>query len=132
MALTGGRQLLRGLAFAGVAAAGYVFGITSDQAAAQPALPGTPPAPPGALPGTAVRPGAPAPAPAPAPQPEAPRTVVGYIYGTVPITREELGEFLIARGGHEKLELLCNKKIIETEASRRGVTVTPVEIRAGL
>jgi hypothetical protein len=129
MALRGsGRLLARGLAFAGVAAAGYVFGITSDRLAAQPALPGTPPAPlpMGVAPGGAVRPAA------PAPQPEPDRRVVGYIYGNVPIMREELGEFLIARGGHEKLELLCNKKIIETEAARRGITVTAVEIRAGL
>jgi len=108
-----GRHLLRGLAFAGVAGAGYVFGITSDSASAQP------PAPPGML-------------PAPQPQPEPDRRVVAYIYGNVPITREELGDFLIARGGHEKLELLINKKIIETEAARRGITVTTVEIKAGL
>jgi hypothetical protein len=43
-----------------------------------------------------------------------------------------LGEFLIARGGHEKLELLLNKKIIELEATRRKITVTSVEISAGL
>lgn len=120
------KQVGRGLAFAGVAAAGYVFGITGDRLAAQPGLPGTPPVapPPGMLP-----PGMP-PKSAPAPEPD--RRVVGYIYGNVPITREELGDFLIARGGHEKLELLANKKIIEHEANRRGVTVTSVEIRAGL
>ena len=122
------RRLVRGLAFAGVAAAGYVFGITSDSAVAQPAPPG--PLPPAIAPGAAVRPGAPAPAAAPLPEPD--RRVVGYIYGNVPITREELGDFLIARGGYEKLELLANKKIIEIEAQHRGLTVTPVEIKAGL
>jgi hypothetical protein len=113
------RRWVRGLAFAGVAAAGYVFGITSDRLSAQPAPPGMPPA------GGAVRPGA-----TPAPQPD--HRVVGFLYGNVPITREELGEFLIARGGHEKLELLANKKIIEIEAARRNITVTSVEVRAGL
>ncbi len=44
MTLPTGGHVLRGLAFAGVAAAGYVFGITSDRATAQP-LPGTPAAP---------------------------------------------------------------------------------------
>lgn len=116
MALTSGR-LLRGLAFAGVAAAGYAFGVTSDSARAQPAPPGVPP-------GTAT------------PQPPAPkggdRRIVGYVYGNVPITREELGDFLIARGGYEKLELLVNKRIIEIEAQRRNVTVTSVEIKAKL
>jgi hypothetical protein len=122
MARTGGRRLLRGLAFAGVAGAGYVFGITSDSVSAQPVPGGLPP-------GGAVRPGATPPAPA-RQQPD--KRIVGYIYGDTPVYREELGEFLIARGGHEKLELLINKKIIEIEAARRGITVTPVEIRAGL
>lgn len=136
MAISRRDRLVRGLAFAGVAAAGYVFGITSDRLGAQPPqpqpLPGTP-----ALPGTQPAPmpvpmgGAVRPAPG-APQPEPDRRVVGYIYGNVPITREELGDFLIARGGYEKLELLANKKIIEIEAARRGITVTPVEIKAGL
>jgi hypothetical protein len=129
MALTGsGRQLLRGLALAGVAGAGYVFGITSDPVSAQPA-PGT--LPPSVAPGGAVRPGTPPPA-QPLPLPEPDKRVVAYLYGNVPVTREELGDFLIARGGYEKLELLVNKKIIEIEAARRGITVTPVEIRAGL
>lgn len=123
------RQLGRGLAFAGVAATGYVFGMTSTPLAAQPqpGLPGTP-ALPAAQP--MVQPGA-----VPAgvqPKAEPDRRVVGYIYGNVPVTREELGDFLIARGGHEKLELLMNKKIIETEAARRGVTVTTTEVSAGL
>src|SRR5262245_8762754 len=117
-----GRLLGRGLAFAGVAAAGYVFGITGEPLAAQPqpGLPGTPPAP---LPAGVAPGGAPPPA-APAPLPEPDRRIVGYIYGNVPVTREELGDFLIARGGHEKLELLVNKKIIEIEAAKRGITVT--------
>ncbi len=120
------RRLVRGLAFTGVAAAGYVFGITGDRASAQPA-PGT--IPPVLQPAPAVRSGAQPPA---APVPEPDRRVVGYLYGNVPVTREELGDFLIARGGHEKLELLINKRIIEIEAARRGVTVTPVEVQAGL
>jgi parvulin-like peptidyl-prolyl isomerase len=125
--------LLRGLALAGAAAAGYVFGVTGDSASAQPGgLPGTPPAP---LPaGVQPQPLPPAPA-------NANQRVVAFITNPKPapgqnalisITREELGEFLIARGGHEKLELLVNKRIIELEAARRGVTVTPVEIKSAL
>ncbi len=118
------RNWLRGLAFAGVAATGYVFGITSDRASAQPqpALPNTPPAAPPTL------------KPA-APLPEPDRRVVAYVTNNgqlVPITREELGDYLIARGGHKQLELLVNKKIIEIEAARRGITVTTVELRAKL
>ncbi len=55
---------------------------------------------------------------------------VAYIYGTVPVTRADLAEFLIARGGHEKVELLVNKMIIEEEAKRRNITVTPQEMEA--
>lgn len=104
-----GRRWVRALGITGVAAAGYVFGITADRASAQ--LPGTPPA---------------------TPVPTADKRVVAYIYGSHPVTREELGEFLIARGGAEKLELLVNKKIIEVEAARRNVTVTVTEVEAGL
>src|SRR5262245_57648536 len=97
-----GRQWLRALGLTGAAAAGYLFGITADRLTAQP------------------------------PTPPANKGVVGYIYGIVPVTREDLGEFLIARGGYEKLDLLVNKKIIEVEAARRGVTVTPLEVESGL
>ena len=54
------------------------------------------------------------------------------LYGNVPVTREELGEFLIARGGYEKVDLLVNKRIIEIEAARKNITVTPEEIRGAL
>jgi parvulin-like peptidyl-prolyl isomerase len=73
----------------------------------------------------------------PAPAPGAPsdysQSVVAYITDNghqVPITREELGEFLIARYGAEKLELLVNKRIIETACKQQGVTVTDAEVEA--
>jgi hypothetical protein len=59
-------------------------------------------------------------------------TPVAFIYGNVPVTRQDLGEFLIARGGTDKLELLVNKMIIERECSKRGVTVTTQEMEAAL
>jgi len=102
-----GRRWVRALGIAGAAAAGYAFGVTADRAGAQP---------PGAQPAL----------------PSADKRVVAYIYGNVPVTREELGEYLIARGGAEKLELLVNKKIIEVEAARRNVSVTGTEVEAGL
>ncbi len=70
--------------------------------------------------------------PAPAPAPEVGKRVAAYIHGNVAITREELGEYLIARGGMEKIDLLVNRKVVETEAARRGVTVTPLEVAAGV
>jgi len=99
-----GQRWMRALGLAGVAAAGYAFGITSDRITAQ----------------------------SPNPVQQVDKRVVAYIYGSIPVTREDLGEFLIARGGYEKLELLVNKKIIEVEASRRKVTVTATEVEATL
>jgi hypothetical protein len=93
---------VRALGIAGAAFAGYVFGITSDSLKAQNN------------------------------QPAPDRRVVAYIYGNIPVSREELGDYLIARGGYEKLELFVNKKIIEIEAAKRNLTVTSLEVDAGL
>src|SRR5262245_44625641 len=35
-----------------------------------------------------------------------PNEVLAYIHGTIPITRQELAEYLIARQGKERLDLL--------------------------
>lgn len=105
MSLAGiaGRGWVRAAGAAGAAAAGYFFGLAADRVTAQPAA-----------------------------APPADKRVVAYIYGTTPVTREDLGDFLIARGGYDKLELLVNKKIIEVEAARRGLTVTALEVEAAL
>lgn len=97
------RRWVQCLGMAGVAVGGYVAGLMTDRVAAQQA-----------------------------PLPSADKRIVAYIYGNVPVTREELGEFLIARGGYEKLDLLVNKRIIEIEAGRRNITVTAVEVQAAL
>lgn len=57
--------------------------------------------------------------------------VLAVIYKNVLITREDLGDFIIARGGADKLELLVNRKIIELEAAKRKITLTPEEIETG-
>ncbi len=54
--------------------------------------------------------------------------IVAYIYETIPITREELGEYLIARFGTERLDLLVNKRIIEIECRKAGIDITQAEI----
>jgi len=69
--------------------------------------------------------------------PEAPpsdysQRVVAYIYNSIPITREDLGEYLIARQGLDKIELLVNKKIIEHACEKRGITVTDAEVEASI
>jgi hypothetical protein len=58
--------------------------------------------------------------------------VVAYIYDTTPITREELGEYLIARMGKERLGNLVNKRIIEHACQQKGIDVTPAEVEADL
>jgi parvulin-like peptidyl-prolyl isomerase len=72
------------------------------------------------------------PKPAPAVQPAPETRAVAYIYGTTPVTREELGEYLIARGGFEKLDLLVNRIVIELEAARRNVSATGLELTSAL
>lgn len=81
----------------------------------------------------------PPPQPAPQQQPPSPpmssaytRNVVAYIYGTVPITREEFGDYMIARFGAERLEPFINKRIIEYHCNRQGITVTAAEVQADL
>jgi hypothetical protein len=60
------------------------------------------------------------------------RRIVAQIYGNVPITREELGEFLIARFGAERLEFLVNRRIVEKVCQAYNITVTDAEIAAQL
>lgn len=109
-----GRRWVRALALAGVSAGGGL--------AAAP--------PPNPLPPAVSAPGAAAPLPAGPTDPA--KRVVAFIHGNVPVTRDDLGEFLIDRGGFGKLELLVNRKMIEIEANRQGVTVTVDEVFAGL
>jgi PPIC-type peptidyl-prolyl cis-trans isomerase-like protein len=56
---------------------------------------------------------------------------VAVIHGNLGITREEFGEYLIARHA-EQLELLVNKRIIELACKEKGVEVTAGEVDAAL
>lgn len=62
--------------------------------------------------------------------PAQPVRAVAYIYGNIAITREDLADFLIARGGHEKIDFLINRKILEIECTKKGITITPQEMEA--
>jgi parvulin-like peptidyl-prolyl isomerase len=62
----------------------------------------------------------------------APAEAVAAYNGHTPVTREELGEFLIARCGAEKLDLLVNRRILDEACRARGVTATAEEIEEGL
>ncbi|MGE3809194.1 MAG: hypothetical protein AB7K24_31405, partial [Gemmataceae bacterium] len=57
---------------------------------------------------------------------------VAYIYGTQVITRADLGEYLIARFGAERLEFFVNKLIIERECKDAGISVSMAEVEAAL
>jgi hypothetical protein len=71
-------------------------------------------------------------APAAPPPSDYSQRVVAYIYGNVPITREDLGEYLIARKGADCVDLLVNKKIIERACKEAGVEVTAAEVKAAV
>lgn len=60
------------------------------------------------------------------------RQIVAVYNGRTPITREDFGEFLIARYGVEQIEALINRCIIDRECRVRGIHVTEEEIDAGL
>ncbi len=58
--------------------------------------------------------------------------IVAKIYGSIPVTREELGEFLIARYGAKHLDYLINRKIIEHACQQQKIDVTDAEVEAQL
>ncbi|MCI0640440.1 MAG: peptidylprolyl isomerase [Gemmataceae bacterium] len=64
--------------------------------------------------------------------PEYAQRVVAYIHGNIPITREEYGEFLIARFGAERIEFLVNNRIVEKECRAKGIYVTDAEVETEL
>jgi parvulin-like peptidyl-prolyl isomerase len=79
-------------------------------------------------------PAQPAPEPPPnvAPTAEYTGQVVAYVFGNVPITRQDLGEYLIARQGADKLDLLINKRVMEIVCQRQGIECTQAEVEKGL
>jgi len=64
--------------------------------------------------------------------PDYSRRVVATIYGNVNITREDLGEYLIARFGQERVDNLVNRRIIEKACHDVGIYVTDTEVQAQL
>jgi hypothetical protein len=70
--------------------------------------------------------------PAAAQQSDYSQRVVAYIYGNIPVTREDLGEYLIARHGFSKLDNLVNLKIIEHACKEKKITVTNEEVEAAM
>ena len=114
----GWRRLTIGAAcVAGLAATGYVGSRFLPSAAAQPAQPDK----------AAAAPAQPAQTAPPSDYSQRP---VAFLRNNEAITREQLGEYLIARYGADKLPLLINKIIIEEACKAKGIDVTPAEIEA--
>jgi hypothetical protein len=59
------------------------------------------------------------------------KSVVAYVNGT-PITRQDLGEYLIARRGRQQLPILIDRTLIEQECRKHGITVSEAEVEAEL
>jgi hypothetical protein len=117
------RRLPLALTLLGVGAASFVWGrwglaprAEAQNAAVSPlAAPNPVAATPGAKPGDYAN------------------RVVAYLYNdTVAVTREELGEYLIARFGAERLDFMVNRKIVEMECAAKGISVTDIEVRMQL
>jgi hypothetical protein len=100
----------------GAAVVGFLIGRGPQSALAAP--PAQPPKPPANA--------------APVPPSDWDKRVVAYIYDSIPVTREDLGEYLIARHGLDCVELLVNKKIIEHACQLRNITVTDAEVEASI
>lgn len=56
--------------------------------------------------------------------------VVAYIYDNIPITRQELGEYLIARFGQERIDFLINRRLVEMACQGKNINVTDAEVEA--
>jgi hypothetical protein len=64
--------------------------------------------------------------------PDYQKRVVAFVHGNVPITREDLGEYLIARYGAQRVEFLVNRRIIEMACRTAGISVSDSEVDAQL
>lgn len=119
------RRLVLGLGLLGLVSGVFVWGRSDVRAQGKGKMP-APAAKPGentvaaATPSTSALPS------------DYSKRVVAYIYGSIPITREDLGEYLIARHGADRLNNLINKKIIEHECRQRGIEITAAEVEASL
>jgi RNA polymerase sigma factor (sigma-70 family) len=67
----------------------------------------------------------------PAQAPADPKDPVAFIFD-MPITRQQLADYLIAQYGADKLEQLVNKLIIERACLEKGITVYDTEIDAAM
>jgi hypothetical protein len=116
------RKVSLGVALLGVAAGAFCWGRWGGAPTADAQVP----------PAAAAAPNAVTATPGAKPGDYAAR-VVAYLYDNkVAVTREELGEYLIARFGAERLDFVVNRKIVEMECAAKGITVDDSEVRVQL
>lgn len=60
------------------------------------------------------------------------KRIVAQIHESIPLSREEFGEYLINRVGNDRIEAFVNRRILEVECQRRGIYVTDAEVQAQL
>jgi hypothetical protein len=119
MAARNWRKLAIGTTMAGVAAGAFCWGRVGS-------MPHATAAPPTAARGQKDA----APPAVNQPPSDYSKRVVANIYGTEYVTREELGEYLIARYGADKLELLVNRRIIDAACREQKIECTDAEVNA--
>lgn len=61
-----------------------------------------------------------------------PNQPIAHLGEGVPVTREQFGEYLIARFGSSKLDMLVNSRIIAAVCKGKEITVSDAEIEAAL
>lgn len=122
----GWRRLALGTAcLAGLAALVLAGSRFLPHAQARADAPPTAAAAPAPLPATPSTP-----VPAPADSDDYAKRPVAFIHDNEVVTREQLGEYLIARFGAERLPLLINKILIEEACRAKGIEVTAAEVEA--
>ena len=57
-----------------------------------------------------------------------PQGVVAHLKGNIAITRQELGEYLIARFGADRIQAMVNRRIIELACREKNIFVSNEEV----
>ncbi len=120
-------KVLTGLVAAAVAATGFAVGAGDPPRPGVDPRPLTPPA--GAKPAPAEAFNAPIGFVDSGAVARSDPNVVATIFGDVPVARQEFADYLIRKYGAKEIELFVNKRLLEHECARRGITVTAAEVQ---
>jgi hypothetical protein len=70
--------------------------------------------------------------PSPADASDYSKRVVAYIYDNTPITRRDLGEYLLLRYGADNIDKFVGQYVIELAAAEAGKSVSAIEVEADI